>query len=93
MGVKKHLLAIEETTTTTTEQIKFIKKNLVKIQGNYSVIIISDQFHLTRVLEICKFFDVKAIGIASDYSLKWERLLYYRFRESIALLFFWLFAI
>ena len=58
LGVKKHLLAIEETTTTTTEQIKFIKKNLVKIQGNYSVIIISDQFHLTRVLEICKFFDV-----------------------------------
>jgi len=93
LGVKKHFMNVEENTTTTTEQIKFIKKNLVNTKEKYSILIISDQFHLTRVLEICKFFDVKAIGVASDYSLNWEKLLYYRFRESIALLFFWLFAI
>lgn len=93
LGIKKHLMIIEDKTTTTTEQIQFIKRELVKNQSNYSILIISDQFHLTRVLEICKFFNVKAVGVASDYSLKWEKLLYYRLRESVALLFFWLFAI
>ncbi len=93
LGIKKHLMNTEEKTTTTTEQIKFIKNNLLKNKKYTSLIIISDQFHLTRVLEICKFFSVKAVGVASDYKLKSEKLLYYRLRESIALLFFWLFAI
>ncbi|MBU0475516.1 MAG: YdcF family protein [Bacteroidetes bacterium] len=93
LGIKKHLMFIEDKTTTTTEQIQFIKETLTRNQNNYSILIISDQFHLTRVLEICNFFDVKAMGVASDYSLKWDKLLYYRLRESIALLFFWLFAI
>ncbi len=93
LGIKKHVMLIEEKTTTTTEQIKFIKKELSRNHNYKSILIISDQFHLTRVLEICKFFDVKAVGIASDYKLNWEKLLYYRLRESVALLFFWLFAI
>ena len=93
LGIKKHLMLLEEQTTTTTEQIKFIKKGLSNSREYTSILIISDQFHLTRVLEICKFFDVKAVGVASDYDLNWEKLLYYRFRESVALLFFWLFAI
>jgi len=93
LGIKKHFMNIEENTTTTTEQIKFIKNNVASFRKYSSIIIISDQFHLTRVLEICKFFDVKAIGVASDYTLTSEKLLYYRLRESIALLLFWLFAI
>ncbi|MCF6268858.1 MAG: YdcF family protein [Melioribacteraceae bacterium] len=93
LGIKKHLMLLEEKTTTTTEQIKYIKKELSGSRNYTSILIISDQFHLTRVLEICKFFDVKAVGIASNYKINWEKLLYYRFRESVALLFFWLFAI
>lgn len=93
LGIKKHLMSIEEETTTTTEQIKYIKKNLSNNRKYVSILVVSDQFHLTRVLEICKFFDVKAIGVASDYTFNSEKLLYYRLRESIALLFFWLFAI
>lgn len=93
LGIKKHLMLIEERTTTTTEQIKFIKKELSNSHDYSSILIVSDQFHLTRVLEICKFFNVKATGVASNYNLNWEKLLYYRFRESVALLFFWLFAI
>jgi len=93
LGIKKHFMDTEENTTTTTEQIKFIKKNLANNRNYSSILIVSDQFHLTRVLEICKFFGVKAIGVASDYKLTSEKLLYYRLRESIALLFFWLFAI
>jgi vancomycin permeability regulator SanA len=93
LGVKKHLIKIEEKTTTTTEQIKYIKKKLTGHNVFNPVLIISDQFHLTRALEICKFFDVKAVGVASDYKLKWETLLYYRLRESVALMLFWLFAV
>lgn len=93
LGIKKHLMVIEEETTSTTEQIRYIKKKFASSPKYEQIVIISDQFHLTRALEICKFFDVKAIGVASDYSIKWEKLLYYRLRESIALLFFWLFAI
>ncbi len=93
LGIKKHLMNIEEETTTTVEQIKYIKKNISNNRNYYSILIISDQFHLTRVLEICKFFDVKAIGVASNYTITSKMLLYYRLRESIALLFFWLFAI
>jgi len=93
LGIKKHVMLIEEKTTTTTEQIKYIKNKLSNSNNYASILIVSDQFHLTRVLEICKFFDVKAVGVASDYDLNWEKLLYYRFRESVALLFFWLFAL
>lgn len=93
LGIRHHLMVTEENTTTTTEQIKFIKKMIVNNTKYDNIIIVSDQFHLTRVLEICKFFDVKAIGVASDYHLTTEKLLYYRLRESIALLLFWLFAI
>jgi len=92
LGIRKHFLQIEEKTTTTTEQIKYIKKHLSNNINYSNILIISDQFHLTRVLEICKFFDVQAIGIASNYKLKWEKLLYYRLRESVALFLFWLFA-
>lgn len=92
LGIKKHLMLVEENTTTTTEQILFIKNEFPRSLEITSILIISDQFHLTRVLEICKFFNVKAVAVASDYDLDWKKLLYYRFRESVALLLFWLFA-
>ena len=93
LGIQKNLMLVEDSTTTTTEQILFIKNEFPRSREVKSILIISDQFHLTRVLEICKFFNVKAIAVASDYDLDWKKLLYYRFRESVALLMFWLFAI
>ncbi len=92
LGIKKHLVLVEENTTTTTEQILFIKNEFPRSHEVTSILIVSDQFHLTRVLEICKFFNVKAVAVASDYDLNWKKLLYHRFRESVALLLFWLFA-
>lgn len=93
LGVDDTDIFIEEKTSTTTEQIIFIK-NKLSVDHNYDkILLISDQFHLTRILEICKFFNVDAIGVSSSYKLNWEKLLYYRIRESIALLFFWFFAI
>jgi len=92
LGVKKEDLIIEKTTSTTVEQVKYIK-NTIFLSGKEKIIIISDQFHLKRVLEICKFFNINAIGIASDTKYVFKKLLFYRVRESIALSLFWLFAI
>ncbi len=92
LGVRKEDIKIEMSTSTTAEQVKYIKNNIYLI-GNEKIIIISDQFHLKRVLEICKFFNIKAIGIASNTKYVFKKLLFYRVRESVALLLFWLFAI
>ena len=93
LGISKKDILFESVTSTTSEQIKFIKNELVKKQGMNKILIISDQFHLKRVLEMCRFFNVKAEGIESGYKLNWKKLLYYRLRDSIGLLLFWLFAI
>ena len=92
-GVNKKDILVEEHTSTTSEQVRYIKENLLIRKDVKKIVIISDQFHIKRVLEICKFFKVKADGITSDYRLNWEKLLYYRLRESVALLLFWFFAI
>jgi len=92
LGIKKQSVLVEEKTSTTAEQIKFIRDNLSSNPKYNEILIISDQFHLTRVMEMCKFFGVKAKGIQSDYHLNWEKLLYYRVRETAALINFWIFA-
>ncbi len=86
-------ILFEDETATTSEQIKFIKNNLIDGDGYESVVVISDRFHLARVKEMSKFFGIKIDTLASDYSLNWEKLVYYSFRESVGLLIFWLYAI
>jgi vancomycin permeability regulator SanA len=93
LGVKSDRIILEKETTTTSEQIRYIKNRITGSTGNKGVIVISDEFHLKRVMEMCDFFDVNAYGVASGYKLNWEKLLYYRVRDSIGLLLFWLFAI
>ncbi len=93
LGADADDLWIEENTSTTSEQIRFIKRDLVKLKGIKKIVIISDDFHLQRVLEMCRFFNVDATGIYSDYKISWEKLFYYRFRDTIGLLLFWIFAI
>ncbi len=93
LGINKLSLQIEEKTSTTAEQVKFIRDNLSPNLKINRVFIISDQFHLARVMEMSKFFGVKAVGVQSDYHLNWEKLLYYRLRETIALINFWIFAL
>ncbi len=92
-GVRKYDIWIEEKTSSTADQIEFIKQNLVLKKNLKSIIIVSDQFHLKRALEICKFYNIRAKGVAADIKLSWEKSYFYRFRDSIALLLFWLYAI
>lgn len=85
-------ILIETGTTTTSEQARFIYYELAGSKKNNKIIVISDYFHLKRVLEMCNFYGVKAYGVGSDYKLNWEKELFYRFRESLAIVLFWFFA-
>jgi vancomycin permeability regulator SanA len=93
LGVKPAKLIVENETSATTEQIKFLKYDLIKESSDEDILVISDGFHLTRALEICKFFNLNAGGVSSDYDLSFEKTIFYRSRESVALLLFWFFAI
>lgn len=83
---------IEENTTSTTEQITFIKTKFLS-KKNENIIVISDRYHLVRVIEIAKFHNI-SIGVAtSDLKLSIETQLYNKIREALALTVFWFFAI
>ena len=92
-GVNPPDIWIEESTASTSDQIAYIKKILIGERNLKNILVVSDQVHLKRVLEICKFYNIRVKGVASDLQLSWDKSILYRFRDSIALLLFWLFAI
>lgn len=78
---------------STAEQIQFIKSRLsTKPQVN-NIVVISDSYHLPRVKQIADFFHLNLKVAASNLDLKFENKIYYKIRESAAILIFWLFAI
>jgi vancomycin permeability regulator SanA len=84
---------LEEGTTSTSEQVEYIKNSLLSKDPDGNIYIISDSYHLTRIREICKFYNVKAEVVSSDLMLSFENKIYYKLRESLALILFWIFAI
>jgi len=92
-GISEEVIWIEKNTTSTIEQIRFIKNNLITQKHINSVIIISDVYHLQRVREICRFYNVQANVAASNLNLKTDKIIFYQLRECIALLLFWLFGL
>jgi vancomycin permeability regulator SanA len=84
---------LETETTSTSAQIRYIKDVIIPNEDLNSVIIISDSYHLPRVKEICRFFNVDAKLTASELTLSFEDRIYYQIRESIALSIFWFFAL
>lgn len=92
-GVDPGDVWLEEKTTSTSEQIHFIKNNLIDKKKVNNIVFISAPYHLTRVQQICKFYNVKAYYEASDIIMSTDSKIYNYVRESIALLAFWLFAL
>lgn len=86
-------LFIETETTSTNEQIHFIKRELLPNDDIDDVIIVSDKFHLVRIEEISRFNNIKIYAAQSDLKLGFETDIYNRLRESVGLIFFWIFAI
>lgn len=93
LEVPKEIITLETQSSTTAEQIKFLRTNFYDAQKEKPILIISDGFHLSRIIQISKFFKVNTVGVASDHSLSIGKTLFYRTRESVALLLFWFFAI
>ncbi len=91
-GVNKSDIFFEKKTTSTNEQIEYIRKEI--LVNNYrKVIVISDSYHLVRVLEICRFHNILVQVVPSDLAQSFEQALYNNFREALALTVFWFFAI
>ncbi|WP_168026835.1 YdcF family protein [Ignavibacterium album] len=82
----------ENNTTSTTEQIQFIKNKLSE-ESKRNLIVISDSFHLVRIKEISKFHHLNIKTIASELKLSFLSEFYNKLRESLALTVFWFFAI
>lgn len=83
----------EDKTTSTAEQIRFIKNNIFTSGKFDNIFIISDEYHLARVSEISRFYNLKVIVAASELELSFNSKLYNRIRESIGLSLFWCFAL
>ncbi len=92
-GADSARFLIEKKTTSTYEQIQFIRKELIPKETIKNVIVVSDNFHLVRIEEISKFHKLNIYAAASDLKLSFDKEIYNRLRESIGLIFFWFFAI
>lgn len=90
MGLDPSLIVTESSSRSTIEQVIYIRNELMNRQQWKRFIIVSDQYHLARVLEMCKFNGIEAIGMASGIRQEFYDLLYYRLRESIALIAYWI---
>ncbi|GAB4298325.1 MAG: hypothetical protein Kow0098_23530 [Ignavibacteriaceae bacterium] len=84
---------IEKQTTSTVEQVNYIKNNLLRNTNTAGIIMISDKYHLARIMEISKFYNVPVGLRASDLQLTFKTKVQIFLRESVAMLSFWLFAI
>lgn len=91
-GADPTRIVLETHTRSTVEQVLFIRNQLLK-QGWSSFIIVSDQFHLKRALEICQFNDIDARGVSSESPLGPQNLAIYHLRESAALVLYWTFGL
>ncbi|MBA4250727.1 MAG: hypothetical protein C0425_09940 [Chlorobiaceae bacterium] len=92
-GINKNDIYVEKNTTSTIEQVKFIKEELIEKKGMNNILVVSDKYHLKRIRQIGKFYDINLELIGSELKLNSRDILYYRLRESIALLNFWFYSI
>jgi vancomycin permeability regulator SanA len=92
-GVDEKNLIVEVKSNSTIEQIHFVRDKYYKKYNWNKIILISDNFHLFRTSEICKFNNMNVDCIASDTPLSTESLINFSIKESIAVLFFWMFGI
>jgi len=92
-GVDTSLIIIEKYTSSTSDQIRWLKNNVPNENSFDEMILISDSYHLPRAIEISKFFNLDVKVAESTHKLNFKDLLYNKIRESIALFNFWNFAL
>jgi len=92
-GVNANDMWVEKKTSNTAQQVRFVKEELIDKKHIGNIVFISNSYHLTRINEICGFFQITAGIEASELALSFDKAIYYKIRESIALLVFWFFAL
>jgi vancomycin permeability regulator SanA len=92
-GVNINDIWLEEKTTNTAEQVRYVREELINKKRLSNIVFVSNAYHLTRVHEICSFYNINAGIEASSLNLSFDSNIYYKVRESIALLVFWFFAL
>ncbi len=93
MGMDTTKISLEQVTTSSSEQIQFIKNKLEPDKEIKDIIIISDSYHLPRILEISRFYNINIKVASSKLQLNFKDKLYNKIRESLALVVFWCFAL
>jgi uncharacterized SAM-binding protein YcdF (DUF218 family) len=92
-GIDGKYIFVENQSNSTLEQISFLNKNLYRKHKWKEVILITDNFHLLRSKQMCRFFGMNASTVASDTPLSTESSFSFSVKESFALILFWLFGI
>jgi uncharacterized SAM-binding protein YcdF (DUF218 family) len=92
-GVNADDIWIEKKSTNTAEQVRYVKEELINKKKLMNIVFVSNSYHLTRVNEICSFYNINAGIEASTLNLSFDSNIYYKVRESVALLVFWFFAL
>ena len=88
-GVKEKDIIFEKVTYSTFEQITYVRDNLYTRRNWDRIVVVSDNYHLYRIKEICKFNDMNTITIASDTPLSTQGGIIFCLKESVAVLMFW----
>ncbi len=88
-GVKEKDIILEKVTYSTFEQITYVRDNLYNRRDWDRIIVISDNYHLYRIKEICKFNDMNVITISSDTPLSTQGGVVFCMKESVAVLMYW----
>ncbi len=89
-GIDPGKIIEENQSHSTLEQVQYLRNELYQKQGWQRFVAISDQYHLARICEMCKFNGLMVIGSPSHMHQPFLDLLFYRVRESMALLEYWL---
>lgn len=92
-GIPDSDIIKEHSTLSTADQARFVKDVLIDSLGMKRIVIVSDKWHLPRVLLMCGWDNASVKGMASDYRMSIPGELYYRLRESAAMQVYLLFGV
>ena len=92
-GVDTSKVLIENVTSSTSDQIKWISNELLSDNYASDVILVSDAYHLPRAIEISKFFDLDVKVAESSHKQEFNDKIFTKIRECIAVFNFWNFAL
>jgi len=93
-GVDTSKVIIENLTSSTADQMRWIQNNLLTDSNSIEdIILISDAYHLPRAIEISKFYNLDIKAAESVNKQDFKDKIVTKIRESIALFNFWNFAL